>query len=104
MSYSEPIFAQPQTRQSTAVSAGSDWSSAEKILFRFVFLYFLIQALPIDGQFFRNLISIEGGYTRYLFNLSHYAPRFFGPDDTFANWSVVLLLAAIGTIVESGCR
>jgi hypothetical protein len=67
-------------------------------LYRVFFLYFVIQALPIDGQFFRHLLATDSGYTRYLFNLSRYAPRFFGPADSFANWGVVLLLALGGAI------
>ncbi len=90
-----------EARTVPALERTEDWTPAEKTIFRFVFLYFLIQALPIDGQFFRNLVEFDGGYTRYLFNLSRYAPRFFGPDDTFANWGVVLLIAAIGTVIWS---
>ncbi len=85
----------------TAREPAPDWTTAEKTGFRLIFLYFLIQALPIDGQFFKNLTDVDGTYTRYLFNLSHYAPRFFGPVDTFANWGIVLLIAAIGTVVWS---
>jgi hypothetical protein len=90
-----------EARTVPAINQTEGWTPGEKTIFRFVFLYFLIQALPIDGQFFRNLFDFEGSYTRYLFNLSRYAPRFFGPEDTFANWGVVLLIAAVGTVVWS---
>lgn len=71
----------------------------ETLLFRFVLLYIGIQLLPIDVRFFQNLFSLDGGYTRWLFNLSKYAPRFFGPADTFANWGIVALLAVVGTAI-----
>ena len=90
-----------ESRTVPAIERSEAWTPAEKTIFRFVFLYFLIQALPFDGQFIRNLVDFEGGYTRYLFNLSRYAPHFFGPDDTVANWGVVLLIAAVGTVIWS---
>lgn len=101
MSYSETAFAQSQTHQRSELQNDGGWTSAEKGIFRFVFLYFLIQILPLDPQFFRNLVSFDGGYTRYLFNLSHYAPRFVGPEDSFANWGIVAVVALIGAVVWS---
>ncbi|WP_420146582.1 DoxX family protein [Spirosoma sp.] len=79
------------------------WTKGERQLFRFAFLYFLIQAVPLDWKFYRDLFTIDWGtyYYRDLFNLSRYAPHFFGPVDTFANWAVVALIAIIGTIVWS---
>lgn len=95
-----------EARTSFVASRTTDWTTGEKVVFRFVFLYFLIQILPMDGQFFRNLVSTGNGpnafgYTRYLFNLARYAPHFFGPVDTFANWGVVALIAGVGTVVWS---
>ncbi|QDK83866.1 DoxX family protein [Spirosoma sp. KCTC 42546] len=83
------------------MSQVADWQPYEKTLFRFVFLYFAVQLLPLDGQFVRNLVATEGGYSRYVFNLSRYAPHFFGPQDSFLNWLVVALVALVGTIVWS---
>lgn len=73
-------------------------------LFRFVLLYVGIQLLPLDGQFFKNLLAfgrdgVAFNYTRYLFNLSKYAPHFFGSVSTFADWGVVSLLAAFGAVI-----
>ncbi|NEU65485.1 DoxX family protein [Spirosoma agri] len=79
----------------------TDWQPYEKTLFRFVFIYFGIQLLPIDGQFVQNLVATGGGYSRYVFNLSRYAPHFFGPQDTFLNWLVVAIIAVIGTVIWS---
>ncbi|UFH56830.1 DoxX family protein [Spirosoma sp. KNUC1025] len=77
------------------------WSRAERTAFRFAFLYFLIQAVPLSGRFYHDLFTIDWGafYYRDLFDLSHYAPHFFGPVDTFANWAVVAIIALVGTIV-----
>ncbi|GAB3942263.1 hypothetical protein GCM10028805_06610 [Spirosoma harenae] len=77
------------------------WSNGERIVFRFVFLYFVIQAVPLDWHFYRDLFTIDWGayYYRDLFNLSHYAPHFFGPVDTFANWGIVAIIALVGTVI-----
>lgn len=77
------------------------WTRLQKTLFRFVFIYFLIQAIPLNWRFYRNLLTIDWGasYYRDLFNLARYAPHFFGPADTFINWAVVALIALVGTIV-----
>ncbi|MFD2933291.1 DoxX family protein [Spirosoma flavum] len=77
------------------------WTRTEKIAFRFIFIYFLIQAVPLDWHFYRDLFTINWGafYYRDLFNLSRYAPHFFGSNDTFANWLVVALIALAGTIL-----
>jgi hypothetical protein len=82
-----------------AVASAADWQPYEKALFRFVFLYFGIQLLPLDAQFFKNLLDTDGGYSRYVFNLSRYAPHFFGPQDTFLNWLVVAIIAVVGAVI-----
>jgi hypothetical protein len=77
------------------------WTRTEKTLFRFVFIYFVIQAVPLDWQFYRDLLSIDWGafYYRDLFNLARYAPHFFGPAESFVNWAAVAVIAAIGTLI-----
>ncbi|MBC8153651.1 MAG: DoxX family protein [Bacteroidetes bacterium] len=84
-----------------------------RFLLRFVLVYVGIQLLPIDTEpvrrsdgperFFRNLLTIGEGYTRYLFNLSTYAPRFVGDaergGDSFLNWGIVAVLAGAGAVI-----
>ncbi|GAB3551484.1 DoxX family protein [Spirosoma fluminis] len=81
----------------------SEWQGYERVLFRFFCMYFLIQVVPLDWHFYRDLLTIDWGhyYYRDLFNLSRYAPHFFSPDDTFANWANVALIALVGTLVWS---
>lgn len=99
--------AYPQRVPETVNQAnGSGWTGAERILFRFFFLYFTLQAVPLDWRFYCDLIALNwgDGFYRDVFYLSRYAPRFFGygvAADTFADWAIVAQVALIGTIVWS---
>ncbi len=78
----------------------SDWSTREKTLFRFFGLYFFLQILPLDIRFFRHLFSTKWLQVQYsdIFYLSRYAPDFIG-DESFINWLIIALIAALGTIL-----
>ena len=78
----------------------SHWMGYEKLLFRFFFLYFVIQVVPFDWKFYRELFSINvlDFNFHYLFSLSRYSPQFFGLTG-YANWGIAALLAAAGTVV-----
>ena len=95
------LDAPPLRIDANAMVSTDAWQPYEKVLFRFAFLYFGIQLLPLDGQFFRNLLDTDDGYSRYVFNLSRYAPHFFGPQDTFFNWLVVAVMAIVGAVIWS---
>ncbi|MEI6949969.1 DoxX family protein [Paraflavisolibacter sp. H34] len=75
------------------------WQGYEKILFRFFFSYFLLQVLPLDPGFFKQLFAISWESPHYgdIFNLTRYAPSFFPGPDSFANWGVVALVALAGS-------
>lgn len=77
----------------------SVWSSFEKAVFRFVFLYYFLQVVPLDWKFYRDLVQHWAGLSLGdLFRLTHYTPRFFDGPDTFANWGVVAVIAAAGSL------
>lgn len=78
----------------------SDWTKTEKLLFRFFSLYFLIQVLPLDGRFFKNLFSINWLNISYrdIFYLSRYSPSFVG-NDSFINWLIVAIIAGMGSVI-----
>lgn len=77
---------------------GSSWNNTEKTLFRFFALYFLIQVLPLDGQFFKNVFSINWLEISYrdIFYLSRYSPSFID-SQSFINWLIVAAIAGVGT-------
>lgn len=74
------------------------WTNFEKIIFRFFFLYFTIQLLPLDGSFFQQLSAIRWTQLQYgdIFNLTHYMPRFFSGAPSYVNWVFIALIALTG--------
>ncbi|WP_288424866.1 DoxX family protein [uncultured Spirosoma sp.] len=87
-------------------SVRTGWIPVVRVLFRFFFLYFTLQALPLDWRFYRDLLTLDwgSGFYRDLFNLSRYAPRFFGNGiaaDTFADWAIIAQIALLGTLIWS---
>lgn len=100
--YSEPHPAW-EARPAAPLLQPNKRNVPETILFRFILLYVGIQLLPIDATFIRNLFRIGDprpfNYTSYLFDLSKYAPHFFGPAPSFADWGAIALLALAGTFV-----
>lgn len=77
------------------------WSSQEKVLFRIVFIYLAIQSIPLDWKYYRTVFRIDWLNLTYgdIFDLARYQPRFFGEQDSWANWLVVLVIAIAGAVV-----
>lgn len=78
----------------------TEWKGYEKIAFRFFFIYFLIQSVPLDWLYYQQVFSINWLHLRYndIFVLAHYMPQFTGGAQHFTGWIIVAVLAAIGTI------
>lgn len=100
---SEPKNRAVFSRQKTDEPDQTKWAGYEKFVFRIAFLYFTIQAIPLDPKFYRALFSIHWTQLSYgdIFELARYQPRFFAGPDTFANWVVVLVIALVGSIIWS---
>ncbi|HEY0273016.1 MAG TPA: DoxX family protein [Chitinophaga sp.] len=81
-------------------NVNKSWSGSHKILFRFFFLYFLIQIIPLDWKFYQLLFSIHWTQLYYgdIFLLAHYHPQFI-PGGGFYNWLLVAAIAATGTVI-----
>jgi hypothetical protein len=80
----------------------NEWQEYEKVLFRFFFIYFLIQAIPLfDWKFYRDLFSVNWLYVGYrdIFYLSRFQPGFFGEKVSFADWGIIAVIAVIGTVI-----
>lgn len=85
------------------VPTTSVWKGYEKIIFRVLFIYFFLQAVPLDWKFYQQLFSVDWSNPFYgdIFNLAHYSPRFFDGPQSFANWGVIFFIAVAGGIAWS---
>jgi uncharacterized membrane protein YphA (DoxX/SURF4 family) len=68
-------------------------------LLRLLFIYFVIQVVPLDWKFYHDLFSINWLNLSFydLFKLTTYSPQFFSLTG-YANWLAALVIAAAGTI------
>ncbi|ADY52554.1 hypothetical protein Pedsa_2001 [Pseudopedobacter saltans DSM 12145] len=84
-------------------SSYASWKEYEKVLFRFLFIYFILQAVPLDWKYYQQVFSINWLNLGFddIFNLSKYSPQFFPENQTFANWGIIAVLALIGTVIWS---
>lgn len=77
----------------------TQWKQGTKIAFRFVFIYFFIQSIPIfDWRYYHLVFSVNWLSLRYedIFNLAHYQSQFFTGSQSFANWLIVAIIALLG--------
>ncbi|OQP42849.1 hypothetical protein A4H97_11885 [Niastella yeongjuensis] len=79
----------------------NQWKGYEKIAFRFFFLYFLLQVVPLDWLYYQQVFAINWAHLKYsdIFLLAHYMPQFIAGAQSFAGWGIVAAIAALGTIV-----
>jgi hypothetical protein len=86
------------------------WKGYERLAFRVAFIYFILQALPLDWKYFRYLFSVNWTDLHFqdLFGLTTYMPQFFSAGDiskwgiaSYANWGIVLIIAIIGAAIWS---
>jgi len=82
------------------VSSSDRWKEHEKALFRFFFIFFIIQTVPLDGKYFKQIFSINWLHLGFddIFYITRYSPQFFSDTQTFADWAVVALIALVGSI------
>ncbi len=82
------------------LSSSLQWNGTAKWVLRFLFLYFFIQAIPLDYKFYLDIFQFptgdKGFYT--LFKLANYTPR-FGALVGCWNWLVIAGIALIGTFL-----
>jgi hypothetical protein len=81
----------------------ASWKLYELVAFRFFFLYFIVQAVPLDWKYYRKLFSISWNNLYYgdIFNIARYYPVFYEGPDTFRNWAVAAIIALTGTLIWS---
>lgn len=77
-----------------------EWKDYEKVLFRFAFTYFLLQIIPLDWKYYRDLFSLDWTSAHFsnIFYLARYSPRIFSDVPVFYDWILIGLVAVIVTV------
>jgi len=93
---------------SIITAASRPWKPWEKGLFRFAFIYFIIQTLPLDWKYIKRLFSINWFNPSFIdfFNISRYTPQFVKQDlsadfwglNTWVDWLIAASIAAVLSI------
>jgi len=96
---------------STLTTNQIKWKTYEKIGFRFFFIYFVLQALPLDWKYYINLFHVQWTSLRFgdIFYISRYTPQFLSGGSSagswgianLADWALVAAIAATGTAIWS---
>jgi hypothetical protein len=82
-----------------------EWNSLQKNLFRFFFIFFVLQIIPFDWKFYRDIFSINWlSFSFYdLFRLSRYLPQFIDGAQwgvgSYANWGLIVVISILGSII-----
>ena len=108
---SQPLVTQPSvlfpsygeiTKKSNR-SLSSAWKEHEKIVFRFAFIYFIIQAVPLDWKYYRDLLALDWTPLTVIdfFYLARYVPRLTADVPVFTDWLIIALVALGGTFLWS---
>ncbi|MBW8685710.1 DoxX family protein [Chitinophaga rhizophila] len=80
------------------------WKASWKVLFRFFFIYFVIQCVPLDIRYYTDLLHIQWTELSFrdIFYLTRYTPRFIpgeGAFGSFTDWGIAAFIALTGTLV-----
>ncbi|RBQ03649.1 DoxX family protein [Pedobacter miscanthi] len=77
------------------------WTNREKLIFRFFFLFFILQAIPLSVDFFKIVFGFNWLHISYgdIFNLSRLSAKFLPGADSFINWIIVAVIAIIGAVI-----
>ncbi|CCH52828.1 hypothetical protein BN8_01861 [Fibrisoma limi BUZ 3] len=85
------------------------WTSGQKILFRIAFVYFVIMALPNNGNWYKNAVSLDWLHLHYrdLYDLSRFnsgvtlfGNKLFGSTLLgYAPWIITLLVAIAAGLI-----
>jgi hypothetical protein len=68
------------------------------ILLRFLFIFFIVQIVPLDWKFYYTLFTSDNSVFYNLFLVTKYYPRFFGIEG-FGNWAISAAIAIAGTAI-----
>jgi len=86
---------------STTIGNATTWKGNEKFVFRIFFLYFLLQALPLDWKYYRQVFSTDWAHLHYgaIFELAHYSPSWSAGPQRLTDWIILLAIALVGSVI-----
>lgn len=78
-----------------AEDGATSWKPYERVVFRFFFVYFLIQILPLDWKYYRDILALDWSSLHFsnFFYLARYTPRFVSDVPVLWDWVVAGSLA-----------
>lgn len=79
------------------------WKKYQLLLFRFFFIFILLQIIPLDYKFYQQIFSISWFKITYadLFNLSKYVPIVFDNKESWADWALFAGIAILAAVIWS---
>lgn len=83
----------------TISKEATGWKNYEKAGFRIAFIYFFLQAFPLDWKYYQQIFSTNFLRFQDLFQLTTYFPRLLPSahaSGSFADWGILLALAVAG--------
>lgn len=77
------------------------WRWLKELGWRTVFIYFILQAVPLDWKYYRQIFQIDWGHLSYgaIFDLAHYAPRWGEGLPTYWDWVILLGISVAGAAI-----
>lgn len=81
--------------------AESRWNAPEKTAFRILFVYLLLQVLPLDWKFYSYLAKVDWTELAYqdIFNLARYTTRFSAGPAAFTDWGIIFAIAVVAGLI-----
>jgi hypothetical protein len=76
-------------------------NTTTRFAFRLFLIYFFLQAFPLDWKYYQQVLAVDWRHLHYgaIFDLAHYAPRWSSGLQRFADWGILLGIAALGALV-----
>jgi hypothetical protein len=86
---------------STTIGNATTRKGNEKFVFRIFFIYFLLQAVPLDWKYYRPVFSTDWAHLHYgaIFDLAHYSPSWSAGPQRFTDWIILLAIALVGSVI-----
>jgi hypothetical protein len=86
---------------STTIDNANALKGPQKFLLRIFLIYFILQALPLDWKYYRQVFSTDWAHLHYgaIFDLAHYSPSWSGGSQRFTDWIILLIIAAAGAVI-----